>query len=105
MPGYRVGLVIYRQQCRKRRPIVAVEDRPSEEADKPRPACVLVVVRRDVKAEPAASALHVFRKRRPLAWSFWEVIQPEDQLEPLERARIQFVPVGRGLQREIVPLG
>src|SRR6266481_1379762 len=60
--GYRMGSVIDSELGRQRRPTVGVKYATAQEVHKPQPVGIFIVVGGHVKAEPCASAFHIFLK-------------------------------------------
>ena len=61
-------------------PVVTVKDTSAEKLDKPWPIGVSIVVRSDVKADPASAMSHILFEGDTLLLFVWEVIEPEDKL-------------------------
>src|ERR1700723_2069745 len=61
--------------------------------------------RRDVKAQPATTVLHVFLKRSTLLRRVRLVVQPENEFITREIGDVEIVPVSGGSEFEVVALG
>jgi hypothetical protein len=57
-----------------------------------------------MKSKPAAPMLHVLLKGSPLLRGVRRVVEPHDNLNPLETLRIQIVPIRGRLELKVVSL-